>query len=129
MTPAEAEAEFITLWQQGLETAAIAAQLGIKATTAQSRAHLLQQRGLIQPRPRGGNHPTQPRRAALAGVSCRTPLPPDRVASVRWNLHLSARLRERIKAMAAVRGLQDSQMVEELLWLALSVAEEAPRDE
>jgi hypothetical protein len=41
----------------------------------------------------------------------------------RWNLHLSARLRERIKAMAADQGLQDSQMVEELLWLALSVAE------
>ena len=58
------------------------------------------------------------------GVSGRTPLPPDRGASVRWNLHLSERLRERIKAMAAERGLQDSQLVEELLWLALSVVEE-----
>jgi hypothetical protein len=57
------------------------------------------------------------------GVSLRTPLPPDRGASVRWNLHLSAQLRERIKAMAATRGLQDSQMVEELLWLALSLEE------
>jgi hypothetical protein len=44
---------------------------------------------------------------------------------VRWNLHLSARLRERIKALAAARGLQDSQMVEELLWLALAIMEES----
>jgi hypothetical protein len=63
MTPAEAEAEFIALWQQGLETAAIAARLGIKAATAQSRVHRLQQRGLIQPRPRGGNYPTERTRA------------------------------------------------------------------
>jgi hypothetical protein len=48
---------------------------------------------------------------------------------VRWNLHLSARLRERSKAMATARGLQDSQMFEELLWLALSVVEEASGDE
>ena len=58
------------------------------------------------------------------GVSGRTPLPAERGPSVRWNLHLSARLRERIKAIAAARGLQDSQMVEELLWIALSVVEE-----
>jgi predicted DNA binding CopG/RHH family protein len=45
---------------------------------------------------------------------------------VRWNLHLSARLRERIKAMAAARGLQDSQLVEELLWLALSIGDATP---
>jgi hypothetical protein len=58
MTPAD-DARFIALWQQGLETAAIAQALGIKATTAQSRAHRLQQRGLIQPRPRGGAYPSQ----------------------------------------------------------------------
>jgi Mn-dependent DtxR family transcriptional regulator len=52
------EAHFIVLWQQGLETAEIARQLGLKATTAQSRAHRLQQRGLIQPRPRGAGIPT-----------------------------------------------------------------------
>jgi Mn-dependent DtxR family transcriptional regulator len=56
MTPTD-EARFIALWQQGLETAVIAERLGIKATTAQSRAHRLQQRGLIQPRPRGGRLP------------------------------------------------------------------------
>jgi hypothetical protein len=58
-------------------------------------------------------------------VSGRTPLPVERGPSVRWNLHLSARLRERVKAMAAARGLQDSQIVEELLWLALSLVEES----
>jgi len=57
-------------------------------------------------------------------VSRRIPLPTERGASVLWNLHLSARLRERIKAMAAARGLQDSQMVEELLRRALSLVEE-----
>jgi hypothetical protein len=53
MTPAE-EAGFIALWQQGLETAAIAAQLGIPPGTARSRAYALQQQGKIQPRPKGG---------------------------------------------------------------------------
>ena len=189
-----ADARFIELWQQGLETAAIARRLGITAAAAQSRAPRLQQRGLIQPRPRGGTYPAQRRQAALAGVSpdtpgvsrrvssdtCkpsagvsrrvsadtpapqylppsqgemlplltdilqelrqltgalaarvsggvsrRTPLPAERGKSVRWNLHLSEGVRERIKAMATARGLQDSQLVEELLWLALAVVEEA----
>jgi hypothetical protein len=57
MTPAEER--FIALWNAGTETAEIARQLGIKATTAQSRAYRLQLRGLIQPRPRGGAYPTQ----------------------------------------------------------------------
>jgi hypothetical protein len=60
------------------------------------------------------------------GVSARTPLPAERGKSVRWNLHLSEGVRARIKAMAASRGLQDSQMVEELLWLALSLVEASP---
>jgi hypothetical protein len=63
-----------------------------------------------------------------ARVSGHTPTPAERGKSVRWNLHLSARVRERIKAMAEARGLQDSQMVEELLWLALSVAEQPHQD-
>jgi hypothetical protein len=57
MTPAD-ESLFIELWNAGTETAAIARQLGLKATTAQSRAYRLQQRGLIQPRPRGGGYPS-----------------------------------------------------------------------
>jgi hypothetical protein len=58
-----------------------------------------------------------------AGVSARTPLPAERGKSVRWNLHLSEGLPERIKANTKARGLLDSQMVEELLWLALSMVE------
>jgi hypothetical protein len=58
------------------------------------------------------------------GVSARTPLPAERGKSVRWNLHLSERLREHIKALAAERGFQDSQMVEELLWRALALVED-----
>jgi hypothetical protein len=58
------------------------------------------------------------------GVSACTPLPTDRGKSVRWNLHLSEQLRTCIKAKAEARGLQDSQMVEELLWLALALMEE-----
>lgn len=53
MTPAD-EATFIMLWQQGLSHDALAQQLGIPVGTVKSRAHTLQQRGLIQPRPRGG---------------------------------------------------------------------------
>jgi hypothetical protein len=62
-------------------------------------------------------------------VSTRTPLPPERGRSVRWNLHLSERLRDQIKVMATMRGLQDSQMVEALLWLALSVRDSPPMKE
>jgi DNA-binding transcriptional MocR family regulator len=195
MTPTEEQA-FIALWQQGLEITAIAEHLGIPKGTVQSRAHRLQQRGLIQPRPKGGAYPRQKALArqdssgvstdtpgvsprvspdtppvqylppsqdemrpllqdillelrqlmgALATrvstdtpqvsrdthgvsgwVSTRTPLPTDRGKSVRWNLHLSEQLRTCIKARAEARGLQDSQMVEELLWLALSLVEESP---
>jgi hypothetical protein len=78
----------------------------------------------------GVPHDTQGVSTGVSGrVSTRTPLPVERGKSVRWNLHLSARLRERIKALAATRGLQDSQMVEELLWLALTVVEEVPQNE
>jgi Winged helix-turn-helix DNA-binding len=60
------------------------------------------------------------------GVSARTPMPAERGKSIRWNLHLSEGVREQIKARAKARGLQDSQMVEELLWLALSLVQEHP---
>jgi len=63
-------------------------------------------------------------RGVSTGVSTRTPLPAERGKSIRWNLHLSESLREQIKARAKARGLQDSQMVEDLLWLALSLIEE-----
>jgi hypothetical protein len=56
MTPAD-EATFIALWQQSLETVAIAQRLGVPRGTVQSRAHRLQLLGKIQPRPRGGLSP------------------------------------------------------------------------
>jgi DNA-binding IclR family transcriptional regulator len=55
MIPAD-EATFIELWNAG-EIAAIAQHLGIPKGTVQSRAHRLQQRGLIQPQPKGGHIP------------------------------------------------------------------------
>ena len=55
MTAAE-EAQFIALWQAGAEIAEIAQRLGIPKGTVQSRAHGLQQHGLIAPEPRGGGY-------------------------------------------------------------------------
>ena len=49
--PPTDETHFIELWQQGVETADIARQLGFKARTAQSHAPRLQEGGLIQPGP------------------------------------------------------------------------------
>ena len=58
MTPTD-EATFIALWTAGLDSAAIGRRLGIPKGTVGSRAHRLQQRGLIQPRPKGGAYPRQ----------------------------------------------------------------------
>ena len=76
MTPAE-EARFIQLWNAGTETAEITRQLGLKVTTAQSRAYRLQQRGLIQPRPRGGGYPSLRAKARHDGAPppARAPAP------------------------------------------------------
>jgi transposase len=65
MTPAEQEATFIALWTEGLEITAMAQRLGIPKGTVQSRAHRLQQRGLIQPRPKGEAYPRQRAKASL----------------------------------------------------------------
>jgi hypothetical protein len=137
MTPAD-EATFIALWQQGLSQDAIAQQLGCPVGTVKSRAHALAHQGKLQARPRGGASPHRRARARQDGagvsadtpgvstrVSGHTPLPAERGQSVRWNLHLSEQLRTCIKVRAKARGLQDSQMVEELCWLALSMTEEA----
>jgi hypothetical protein len=80
----------------------------------------------VSPDTSGVHHDTQ---RVSAGVSARTPLPAARGKSIRWHLHLSEGLRARIKAMAASRGLQDSQMVEELLRLALAVIADEPTKE
>ena len=58
MTPAE-EARFITLWNTGTETAAIAQALGIPQGTVSSRAAALRRQGKIQARPMGGNYPNE----------------------------------------------------------------------
>jgi hypothetical protein len=60
MTPAD-EAEFIQLWQQGLETMAIAQRLGVPRGTVAPRAHTLVCQGKIQPRPMSGAYPRQKR--------------------------------------------------------------------
>jgi DNA-binding Lrp family transcriptional regulator len=52
MTARPWEPDFIELWQQGIETAEIAQQLGIPPGTVQSRAHALRQQGKIQARPK-----------------------------------------------------------------------------
>jgi hypothetical protein len=83
MTPAD-EATFIELWNAGTETAAIARQLGLHVTTAQSRARRLQQRGLIQPRPRGGGYPSlraKARGEGVDGVPRQTPGVSQRVSN------------------------------------------------
>jgi DNA-binding transcriptional MocR family regulator len=53
------EARFIALWTAGTTTAAIAQALGIPLGTVSSRAAALRRQGKIQPRPKGGNYPTQ----------------------------------------------------------------------
>jgi hypothetical protein len=65
MTSAEQEATLIALWNEGLEIATIAQRLGIPKGTVQSRAHRLQQRGLIQPGPKGRAYPSQRAKAGL----------------------------------------------------------------
>lgn len=136
MSRNEWQSTFIALWQQGLTCPTIAQRLDIPAGTARSRAYALQRRGKIQPRPQGsGRVPARRATAQVSAdtaqaprdtprVSTDTPLPSERGQSVRWTLHLSERVGGRIKAHAKARGLQDSQMVEGLLWLALSLVEE-----
>ena len=78
MTIADEE-RFIQVWERGLDTAQIARQLGLTVTTAQSRAHRLQQRGLIQPRPKGGNYPTERVKIRVPGEGGPSTIHPDTV--------------------------------------------------
>jgi hypothetical protein len=57
--PTDEQAQLIALWEQGLEVKAIAAQLGRTWTAVQSRIRRLEHKGLIQPRPRGGDYPSR----------------------------------------------------------------------
>jgi DNA-binding IclR family transcriptional regulator len=72
MTPAEQEDALIAPWTEGLEIATIAQRLGIPKGTVQCRAHRLQQRGLIQPRPKGGAYPSQRAKARLTHTRAET---------------------------------------------------------
>jgi hypothetical protein len=169
MTSTE-EAEFIRLWAQGLTITAIAAALEIPEGTARSRAYTLQQRGLIQPRPKGGRrqraNATPPVQrpvqtfdtgavhsadtgavqrldrleGELQGLwnivksvvdrldqsPVQTPVqitalpsyPPGK--AVRWNLWILDAIRDELVALAAERGVSPSQLVQELLWKALT---------
>jgi len=80
MTPAEQE--FIALWEQGLEIAAIAQRLGIPRGTVSSRATALRKRGVaLAKRPQGGAYPSQRAKARQEGVpapaQAPAPLPAD----------------------------------------------------
>jgi DNA-binding transcriptional MocR family regulator len=126
MTPAE-EIEFIALWNQGLEIAVMAQRLGIPRGTVQSRAHCLQRRGLIQPQPKGGAYPRQKVLARQDGSPATpvTPAPPAPRAAERkdiqqWTVRLSKALIEHLKAVGYERRNPPSQLVEELLWKALT---------
>jgi hypothetical protein len=84
MTPAEQESTLIALWNEGLELAAIAQRLGIPKGTVQSRAHRLQARGLIQPRPRGGAYPAQRVKARQEGAPSTLHPPPGTMYRPPW---------------------------------------------
>jgi DNA-binding transcriptional MocR family regulator len=120
------EPEFIRLWQQGLETAAIAQALGIPVGTVSSRAHVLQLQGKIQRRPRGG---AQRQRVAQARQAVERPpstVHPDTWElkqlkhAVRWTIYVPQAVREELQRRAAARGQHPSLLVQEALarWLA-----------
>jgi hypothetical protein len=136
VTTAE-EARFIELWQQDLETAAIAQHLGIPPGTARSRAYTLQQQGNIAPRPRGGRrtparqkvqeivataddggmhspvhmvHKVQAQLCALHGAEQKD-LSPEDLKSERWNFYMPRWLRQLVEAEAAA-NLSPSQVLQ-----------------
>jgi DNA-binding transcriptional MocR family regulator len=147
MTPTD-EAEFIAPWNEGLETAIVATRLGIPRGTVQSRAHRLQQRGLIQPRPKGGAYPRQ---KALARSKVNRPPstvhpnavdgPPSTIYpqpspvdphtweliqlkhSIRWTIYVPQAMKEELQRRASTRGQNPSLLVQEALarWLAEEV--------
>jgi DNA-binding transcriptional MocR family regulator len=119
--PLQAETEFIALWNAGTEIAALAQRLSIPKGTVQSRAHRLQQRVLIQPRPRGGAYPSQPALARQERAPAQAPAPaPARVHIEQWTVRLSTALIERIKAEAVAAQKPPSPILEELAWKALN---------
>ncbi len=124
MTPAD-EALFIQLWQQGIDSAAIGQQLGIPRGTVSSRAATLVRRGKIQPRPRGGSYPKQPALTRLSPDGSSPPATPAPPAAERKEIQpctvrLSKALIEHLKAVAYERRMPPSELVEALVWKALT---------
>ena len=144
----QAEATFIALWNQGLETTEIAQRLSIPKGTVQSRAHRLQQRGLIQPRPKGGAYSRQ--KALARSAVDRPPStvhpnmvdgPPSTIHpqpstvdphtwelkelkhSIRWTIYVPQAMKEELQRRASTRGQNPSLLVQEALaqWLAEEV--------
>jgi hypothetical protein len=103
VTPTE-EAHFITLWQAGTETAAIAQAFGIPVGTVGSRASTLVRQGKIQPRPKGGNYPRSKAQGRQASPPAQAPAPAPathpRVDIKQWTVRLSNALIEAVKAQA-----------------------------
>jgi len=134
--PMQAEATFIALWNQGLETTEIAQRLSIPKGTVQSRAHRLQQRGLIQPRPKDVAYPRQ---KALARAEVDRPpstidpqpSPVDPPTwelkqlkhSIRWTIYGPQAMKEELQRRASTRRQNLSLLVQEALaqWLAEEV--------
>jgi hypothetical protein len=190
MTPAN-EAHFIALWQQGASYRELAAALGCPLGTVASRSAALVAQGKIQPRPRGGAHPSrhakvrdgappapvqrpvqtidtgavhsadtgavqtfdtgpvqrlnaleqevQGLRRLMQAVIDRldhppvqtpvqiTALPPYPTGkAVRWNLWFLDAIRDELTTRAVARSCSPSQLVQELLWRALSWGAEGP---
>jgi hypothetical protein len=65
MPPAD-EAYFISVWQDGIETAEIGSQFGIPPSTLSSHAHTLVRPNKIQSRPKGGASPGSTPRGGIA---------------------------------------------------------------
>jgi transposase len=123
MTPAD-QSLFITLWQQGASQQELATRLGVPIGTIKSRASALARQGKIQPRPKGDAYPRQRHQAAMAPVQTPvqiTALPPyPKGKAVRWNLWILDAIRDELASLATERGVSPSQLVQELLWKALT---------
>jgi hypothetical protein len=115
------EPEFIQLWEKGASYKAIAQALVCPLGTVASWAAALAAQGKIQPRPRGGAHPSR-RAQARPEDSPATPVTPavERKDIQQWTVRLSKALIDHLKAVAYERRMPPSQLVEELVWKALT---------
>jgi hypothetical protein len=101
--------------------------LGCALGTVGSRAAALAVQEKIQARPRGGAYPRQKAQGRKEGPPAppAPPAPPTAPAAERkeiqqWTVRLSKALIEHLKAIAYERRMPPSQLVEELVWKALT---------